>query len=290
MIPDEVINHIAASIGDLDRSTISPVSGGSINRSYELSTRDGLKYFLKLNAKSAREMFEAERDGLSVLKSAATVRVPEVFDCAAVGDVAFLLLEYLDLGAKSSAAGAHLGSLLARQHRTRAPAFGWHRDNTIGSTPQVNQWKDDWISFYRDHRLGVQLDLAVRNGHGHRLRERGEQLCMQLTDFFEDYDPEPSLLHGDLWAGNWGALKNGEPVIFDPAVYFGDREADIAMTRLFGGFEPGFYAAYNETWPLDSGFEYRCDLYNLYHVLNHLNLFGASYLNQAMTIFDKLLR
>lgn len=289
MIPDEVIDRIAPSVGHLDRSTIFPVSGGSINRSYVMAASDGTKYFLKLNADSAQDMFEAERDGLSELKSAATVRVPEAFDCAEVGGVAFLLLEYLDLGAKSSMAGARLGSQLAQLHRTRAPAFGWHRDNTIGSTLQANQWKDDWISFYRDHRLGAQLDLALRNGYGHRLRSRGERLCEQLTDFFDDYEPEPSLLHGDLWGGNWGVLKDGQPVIFDPAVYFGDREADIAMTRLFGGFDPEFYSAYNEAWPLDPGFEYRCDLYNLYHVLNHLNLFGDSYLDQAMTIFDKLL-
>ena len=289
MIPDEVIDHIAVSIGDLDRSKIFPVPGGSINRSYMLSNRDGSRYFLKINADPAREMFEAEQDGLSELKAAAAVRVPETFDCAEAGGVAFLLLEYFDLGPKTTVAGARLGALLAGQHRTGAPAFGWHRDNTIGSTPQANNWKDDWITFYRDHRLLPQLDLAARNGYGSRLRDRGERLCQQLTDFFEDYDPRPSLLHGDLWGGNWGALKDGEPVIFDPAVYFGDREADIAMTRLFGGFGPEFYVAYNEAWPLDSGFEYRCDLYNLYHVLNHLNLFGESYLDQAMGIIDKLL-
>ncbi len=289
MIPEEVIDHIAASIGDPDRGKIFPVSGGSINRSYVLSSKDGSRYFLKINAGSAREMFEAEKDGLCELKAAAAVRVPEIFDCAQAGGVAFLLLEYLDLGPKTTVAGARLGALLAGQHRIRAPAFGWHRDNTIGSTPQVNNWKDDWITFYRDHRLVPQLDLAARNGYGPQLRERGEQLLLQVADLYCDYELQPSLLHGDLWAGNWGALQGGEPVIFDPAVYFGDREADIAMTRLFGGFGPEFYAAYNEVWPLDPGFEYRCDLYNLYHVLNHLNLFGESYLDQAMGIIDKLL-
>jgi fructosamine-3-kinase len=290
MVSDEVMDCIAASVGELDRTDISPVSGGSINRSYVLSARDGAHYFLKLNAASKQTMFEAERDGLFELKAAGAVRVPEVVDCTVVGSVALLLLEFLDLGAKSPAAGARLGRRLARQHRMGAPAFGWYRDNTIGSTHQANDWQDDWIGFYRDERLGRQLDLAARNGYGRQLRDRGVRLRSQLPDLFNDYDPAPSLLHGDLWGGNWGALADGEPVIFDPAVYFGDREADIAMTQLFGGFGPEFLAAYNEAWPLDAGFEYRCDLYNLYHVLNHLNLFGESYLNQATAICDKLLQ
>jgi protein-ribulosamine 3-kinase len=226
---------------------------------------------------------------LSELKEADAVRVPDVIDCGAVGATSFLLIEYLAFRSGSAAAGARLGTLLAKQHRKSASAFGWHRDNTIGSTFQANEWSDDWAGFYRDRRLGLQLDLAVQNGYGDRLAARGEQLQARIGDFFVNYEPRPSLVHGDLWGGNWGALQNGEPVIFDPAVYFGDRETDIAMTRLFGGFGPEFYAAYDQSWPLDPGFEYRCDLYHLYHVLNHLNLFGESYLRQAITLFDRLL-
>lgn len=290
MIPDEVLDRITASIGPLDRNAVSTVSGGSINRSSLLVTTNGSRYFLKLNDVSAREMFEAEREGLSELNAAAAVRVPETFDCGTAGKTAFLLMEYLDLGVKSSDSGARLGDLLASQHRKLAASFGWHRANTIGSTPQLNDRTDDWTDFLWHKRLGYQLELVARKGFGDQLRGRGERLRSRLPEFFESYDPAPSLLHGDLWGGNWGELQTGEPVIFDPAVYFGDRESDLAMTRLFGGFGPEFYAAYNESWPLDPGFEDRIDLYNLYHVLNHLNLFGEGYLHQASAILDRLLR
>jgi protein-ribulosamine 3-kinase len=288
MIPDEVMDRVTAAVGPLNRSNISAVSGGSINRSFVVPASDGTRYFLKLNDASHGEMFTAEREGLIELQAADAIRVPKVIECAVAGGAAFLLLEHLDLQAKSATAGARLGQLLARQHRIGAPAYGWRRDNTIGSTHQVNDWTDDWIRFFRDERLGRQFDLATRNGYGDLLGDRGRKLGMQISDFYHDYDPLPALLHGDLWGGNWGALPDGEPVIFDPAVYFGDREADIAMTQLFGGFGPEFIAAYDEAWPLDAGFEYRCDLYNLYHVLNHLNLFGKGYLSQVIAIFDKL--
>jgi protein-ribulosamine 3-kinase len=289
MVPDEVLRRIAMTIGELDLADISDIRGGSINRSYRLSTRGGDRYFLKLNEASALEMFEAERAGLAELKAAAAVRVPDTFACDVSGGTAFLLMEYLDLGTKSALAGTHLGTQLAGLHRHSRPEFGWHRDNTIGSTQQINGWDPDWLTFFRDKRLAYQLRLAGENGFDDPLQSRGERLLERLPDFFTGYFPSPSLLHGDLWGGNWGTLINGEPVIFDPAPYYGDREADIAMTRLFGGFSPEFYSAYNEAWALDHGFERRCDLYNLYHVLNHLNLFGQSYLNQASEILDRLL-
>jgi len=289
MVPDEVLRSIAAVIGDLDPEGIRDVPGGSINHSYRVSTLDGTRYFLKLNSAFALEMFEAERQGLAELKAAAAVRVPEAFVCDEIGGVAFLLMEYLEMGPKPAVTGARLGTQLAGQHRHSRPEFGWHRDNTIGSTPQINGWERDWLTFFGDKRLGYQLRLAGKNGFGDQLQSRGERLLQRLPGFFTDYLPDPSLLHGDLWGGNWGGTMDGEPVIFDPAVYYGDREADIAMTRLFGGFGPEFYKAYNEAWALDPGFERRCDLYNLYHVLNHLNLFGRSYLNQVSQILDRLL-
>jgi fructosamine-3-kinase len=293
MISAELLQSVVDSVGAIDQAAIRSVGGGSINRSYKIPALDGTAYFLKTNHASALDMFHAERDGLRELAKADAVRVPGAIATAAVGDTAFLLMEYLDLRNATALAGSRLGSLLARQHRFMGTKYGWHRDNTIGSTPQLNGWDVEWISFFRDKRLGYQLDLAAANGFdrgpGKTIRERGEKLMQQLPDFFAGYQPEPSLLHGDLWGGNWGVIADEQPVIFDPAVYYGDREADIAMTRLFGGFGAEFFTAYNEAWPLDSGFERRCDLYNLYHVLNHLNLFGGGYLRQVSDMLDRLL-
>jgi protein-ribulosamine 3-kinase len=182
-----------------------------------------------------------------------------------------------------------LGERLALQHRRAATAFGWRRDNTIGRTPQLNGWSESWVTFLRERRLRYQLDLAARNGYSGRLQPQADALLERLHAFFTDYQPIPSLLHGDLWGGNWAVAEDGGPVIFDPAVYYGDREADLAMTRLFGGFGPDFYAAYQAAWPLDAGARTRCDLYNLYHVLNHANLFGTGYIRQAQTLIGSLL-
>jgi fructosamine-3-kinase len=185
---------------------------------------------------------------------------------------------------------AQLGERLAMQHRVTAPRFGWHLENTIGATPQQNAWRDDWVHFFRERRLGVQLDLAFHNGLDSRIVDRGRDLGERCGAFFSSHRPVPSLLHGDLWGGNWGVVAGvREPVIFDPAVYYGDRETDIAMTRLFGGFGPRFYAAYQAAWPLDQAAGTRRTLYNLYHVLNHFNLFGGGYGQQAEAMIDKLL-
>jgi fructosamine-3-kinase len=202
---------------------------------------------------------------------------------------AWLALEWIESGTPSRATDSILGEQLAKQHRVTQAAFGWSRDNTIGSTPQLNEWCDDWVTFFRDRRLRYQLDLAARNGFGGRLQQRGGALLDRVAEFFSGYLPVPSLLHGDLWGGNRLTADRGHPVIFDPAVYYGDRETDLAMTRLFGGFGPGFYAAYEAAWQLDAGAGERTDLYNLYHVLNHLNLFGDGYLGQALAMIQALL-
>jgi fructosamine-3-kinase len=235
-------------------------------------------------------MLEAEAAGLQELASAGAVRVPRVLAMGVAGEHAYLALEWIDLGtASASASQGRLGTELARQHRRTAERFGWHRDNAIGSTPQVNAWSSSWPDFFRDARLRYQLCLAEDNGFGGRLQERGGALLGRVGDFFVDHQPPPSLLHGDLWGGNAGVDANGAPVIFDPAVYYGDREADLAMTRLFGGFSSSFYTAYEAAWPLPPSARSRVGLYNLYHVLNHLNLFGGGYLRQAESIIDRLL-
>jgi fructosamine-3-kinase len=202
---------------------------------------------------------------------------------------ALLALEWIDLVEASEQAGAKLGERLALQHRVTQSQFGWHRDNTIGSTPQSNRLTADWAGFFCEQRLRPQLALAKQQGARAELVDRGQMLCEHLDDFFRGHAPQPSLLHGDLWGGNWGADANDRPVLFDPAVYFGDREADLAMTRLFGGFGAPFYAAYQAAWPLDAGAATRVPLYNLYHVLNHFNLFGGGYQRQALETIQRLL-
>jgi len=232
-------------------------------------------------------MFEAEADGLRELKSANALRVPEIIDCGVRNGEAFLALERFVFDRADAACERLLGERLAVLHRHTADRFGWFRDNTIGLTPQTNGWCDDWVEFFRIHRLEFQLELARSNGYGGVLDRPGEELCKRLPELFPDYEPLASLLHGDLWGGNWGSV-NGEPVIYDPAVYYGDRESDIAMTMLFGGFGKPFYEAYAKSWPMEHGHEQRLKLYRLYHVLNHLNLFGRSYLGQAVQLLKEL--
>ena len=265
-----------------------PVGGGSINECWCWPSREG-PLFVKLARADRLWMFEAEAAGLDELGRANALKVPRVLGSGAVAGQAFLALEWIAFGSVSSRSESLLGAGLAAQHYVTATEFGWHRGNTIGSTPQHNDRDRDWIRFYTERRLRYQLDLAARNGHAGRLTERGALLCERTSAFFDSYRPVPSLLHGDLWGGNWSADASGRPVIFDPAVYFGDREADLAMTRLFGGFGAAFYSAYEDAWPLEAGAEDRRSLYNLYHVLNHLNLFGGGYLSQAQAMIDRLL-
>ena len=265
-----------------------PVGGGSINECWHWPSREG-SLFVKLAPADRLWMFEAEATGLDELGRANAVKVPRVLGSGAVAGQAFLALEWIDFGSASARSESLLGEGLAAQHHVTATEFGWHRGNTIGSTPQHNEPDRDWIRFFVEHRLRYQLDLAARNGHAGRLTECGALLCERTGAFFRSYRPVPSLLHGDLWGGNWAADASGRPVIFDPAVYFGDREADLAMTRLFGGFGAAFYSAYESAWPLETGADERSTLYNLYHVLNHLNLFGRGYLSQAQAMIDRLL-
>lgn len=262
------------------------VHGGDISESFTLS--DGARsFFVKTQPAARLDMFEAEAAGLAELAAANALRVPDVIAHGEAAGYAYLVLEALPLGGRGDA--GELGRRLAQQHRVTAPRFGNARDNWIGSTPQPNGWLDDWIAFWRERRLGFQLKLAARNGYGGALQRDGEALMARLEDFFAGYRPQPSLLHGDLWGGNHGFLQNGTPVIFDPAVYFGDRECDLAMSELFGGYPPAFYAGYTEAWPLDAGYATRKTLYNLYHVLNHANLFGGGYAGQAQRMIARLL-
>jgi len=282
---------IAESISDSSGQAFSvreqhAVAGGCINSAYRVA--DGARsYFVKLNGAEGLAMFEAEADGLAEMGASDTIKVPEPLTTGLADGQAFIVMENLALGGSGSS--ERLGRELAAMHRTTRARFGWHRDNTIGSTPQYNRESDDWITFWREQRLGAQLEMAAAKGHGGALQRKGERLLAELPAFFASYTPVPSLLHGDLWSGNYAFCRDGAPVIFDPAVYYGDREADIAMTELFGGFGGAFYAAYNEAWPLDPGYAERKTLYNLYHILNHLNLFGGGYGAQALGMTERLL-
>jgi len=263
-------------------------AGGGVSECLRWDGVDGV-LFVKVAPEAQRGTLEAEAAGLEELRHAAALRVPRVLGVGTAPGQAFLALEWIEFGRASSRTESALGAGLARLHRVTAPHFGWHRDNTIGATPQHNDWSDDWPRFFARQRLGFQLELAARQGNGGRLIDRGHLLCERLAAFFTGHRPPPSLLHGDLWGGNWAADASGEPVIYDPAVYYGDREADLAMTRLFGGFGRGFYEAYESEWPLEPGASQRVALYNLYHVLNHLNLFGGGYGAQAEAMIERLL-
>jgi fructosamine-3-kinase len=280
---------IAEAVGSrLQPAPAARVSGGCINEAYRWEGDCG-PIFVKVAPASSLAVFDSEAAGLEALGAAKAIRVPQVLAAGVAGNEAFLALEWIDLRTGSRSAETSLGEQLARQHRVNHLEFGWHRPNTIGSTPQINEPCPDWIEFLRERRLRYQLDLARRNGYNGRLQEEGARLLEELDRLFENHRPQPSLLHGDLWGGNWATDIHGAPVIFDPAVYYGDREADLAMTRLFGGFGNAFYEAYEAAWPLASGARRRVGLYNLYHVLNHLNLFGTSYLGKAEDMIERLL-
>ena len=284
---------LAAALGratgrDFAPAPVADVSGGSVHRCVRWPTSDG-PVFVKIAPAAQLDVLEAEAAGLRELAAPRAVRLPRVLATAATDDEAALALEWIEFRPPQKDSGPLLGRQLARLHRTTAARFGWHRDNTIGRTPQVNTWADDWARFFAGRRLGYQLDLAEGSGRDGRVIERGRRLVESCGAILAGHRPQASLLHGDLWGGNWAVASSGEPVIYDPATYFGDREADLAMTQLFGGFGPDFQAAYAADWPLKPGADLRCTLYNLYHVLNHWNLFGGSYGARAAAMIDRLL-
>lgn len=269
-----------------------PVAGGCIHTALCLKGESGTgktKHFGKLAPVMHAPMLAAESEGLAAIRSAGAVRVPAEVARGDDGETAWLILEWLDLEGLGPASGARLGSSLAAQHRHPQPKFGWERDNFIGASVQLNGWREDWLDFWRERRVHAQLRTAAKNRYPSRMIDRGERLLADCEAFFRTHRPTASLLHGDLWGGNAAALADGTPVVFDPAVYCGDREADVAMTELFGGFPPDFLAAYRSAWPLDEGYPVRRDFYNLYHVLNHANLFAGGYVEQASRLVERLI-
>jgi len=274
------------------------LAGGSINSAYLLSA-DNSRYFVKTNAPGRQDMFAAEARGLQALASSETLRVPKPVCFGDDSRQSYIVMEYLELSGRANQ--YDLGQQLAAMHRAsvdtsadksadqNAGQFGWDIDNTIGATHQPNAWAGSWLDFWRDQRLGYQLKLAANNGYGGELQTLGERLLLEMPKLFSGRDIKPSMLHGDLWGGNVAGLKDGTPVIFDPAFYYGDREADLAMTYVFGGFSADFYASYQNAFPLDDGFAVRKTFYNIYHIINHLNLFGGGYHGQSINMLEQVL-
>lgn len=288
-------------VGELLRTTGDPspirharsVGGGCINNAIYLQT-DQHAYLLKWNPRPLPRMFLVEAEGLKLMQATRTVRVPTVVGASDATDThpAFIVMEWLEGGGRRFDTG-ELGEQLAEMHRTGVspktpPAYGLDHDNYIGSTPQYNGWEEDWVTFYHEKRLLPQIELAQRNGYmNSRRRDWYDRLVERLHRLLGKVPRQPALLHGDLWGGNVMTGPEGVPALIDPAVYYGDREAEIAFTELFGGFGRRFYDAYHATWPLDHGYAERKDLYNLYHLLNHLNLFGTSYASQVDAVLRK---
>ncbi|BAL26956.1 fructosamine kinase family protein [Azoarcus sp. KH32C] len=266
---------------DFSGAELRAIGGGCIHRALEVRAGGG-RYFLKLNDASTLPMFEAEVDGLTALGACDAFRVPRSLAWGATEDEAFLLLEHIEMRPLADAGdGQRFAEALVELHRDSGEHFGWTRDNFIGANPQSNTQDDGWAHFFVNHRLIPQLKMARATGYAGAIGREADHLLERVPALFLDYRPRPSLLHGDLWNGNAAMDVQGRPVIFDPAVYRGDRDADLAMSELFGGFPSAFYATYRTAWPLAEGYEQRKTLYNLYHVLNHLNLFGRGYLGQA---------
>lgn len=289
-LPPALIERLSGILEEFGESSsivrVQPVGGGCIHEACQVQTENG-RYMLKWNPSPLPEVFISESHGLKLLGSTGAVRVPEVI-AAAEGSAfcpAFLLMEWIESpgGSTRQFDQAKLGEELASLHRTE-PAqsgkkrYGLERDNYIGEVIQINRWHDEWLEFFRENRLQPQIRLAVEHGRmpGPR-RKRLEFLMDHLEKWLGGVTRRPSLLHGDLWGGNVITEKGGQPVLLDPAVYYGDREIDLAFTEMFGGFSSRFYKAYQDNWPLEPGYDIRKDIYNLYHLVNHLNHFGETY-------------
>ncbi|MCZ8188746.1 MAG: fructosamine kinase family protein [Microcystis sp. LE19-338.1B] len=263
-----------------------PVSGGCINQGYAVSG-NGLIYFVKINQANQEAMFAAEALGLKQIHATKTIRVPEPICWGIADKSSYLVLEWLEFGGGNSQSWEKMGQNLAHLHQVSlSDRFGWHCNNTIGSTPQINTISNNWADFFAHQRIGYQLRLAKERG-GNFPDE--DQVIPAISEILSQHQPHPSLVHGDLWSGNAAITVDGEPVILDPATYWGDREVDLAMTELFGGFPAAFYRGYNDVFPLDAGYQQRKTLYNLYHILNHFNLFGGGYASQANRMLQEIL-
>jgi fructosamine-3-kinase len=291
-LPEALCAALQAELGPI--RAVRPVGGGCINTTARLETGGG-PVFVKYGPRSSHDVFAVEAAGLEALRGASPeLRVPAVIACSHpdADAPAWLALEWLEAGPDSARCAERLGRGLAGLHRVGQPGWGWQREGYIGPLPQGNAGTDSWAEFWWSRRLEPQLARARREGSLPGARNDWERLSARLADLLAPAESEgASLLHGDLWGGNVIALASGEPALVDPAVYRGHREVDLAMTELFGGFAPRFYAAYRETWPLAAGYtEVRRDVYQLYYLLVHVNLFGGGYVDQTAGALRRVLQ
>lgn len=292
---DSLENALASLFGDsITVIGKQRVSGGDINRAYALTLSNGKRIFMKANDRENAAFFTAEAAGLSAIAGTGTIGTPEILctgtDDIDIGGFSFLLLEFIESAGRRSDYWEELGHNLAAMHDapTEDSAFGFFQDNFVGARPQINTRCDSWISFFRDYRLAPQFKAADSY-----FSSRDRTLNTRLMDHLDEFlvEPEkPSLVHGDLWNGNVMCGPDGKAMLIDPACYIGHAEVDLAMTELFGGFPHSFYASYNEVRPLQPGYPTRRNLYNLYQLLNHLNLFGPGYLGSVQSIVEKYVR
>jgi len=288
---EPLFEAIAATLREHGVSDFAPrrrerCAGGCINDAFLLRGENGDAYFVKTNAPAMLDAFEAEADALAEIAATRTVRCPVPRGTGEADGRAFIVLEAIAFGRPGEHAWRDFGERLAEMHRHAGERFGWHRDNVIGENPQRNTREDSWAAFFRDHRLAPQFELARRNG-----RPYADEAAMldAVPRLLAGHEAPPSLLHGDLWTGNADFDDRGQAVIFDPASYHGDRETDLAFSEFFGGFPRAFYEAYHDAFPIPEGYERRKTLYNLYHTLNHANLFGGGYASAAEGMIRRLL-
>lgn len=288
-LPPTLAEAIAARLASPIRR-VSSVGGGCIAHATRLDTDDG-SFFLKYGGGEVARTFPAEAAGLRALRAAESpLFVPVVVGAEEETGAhpGFLLMEWIEPGAQRDGFWEAFGSGLAAMHRHTAEHFGFAQDNFIGRLPQRNTWADTWTGFFRDHRLEPQVQMARERGRWSAAWNRAlETLYLRLGDLLPEQPPS-SILHGDLWSGNYLVTATGPAALIDPAAYYGHREADLAMTELFGGFPARFYRAYREAWPLAPGYDTRREIYNLYHLINHLNHFGSSYAGSVASILEKL--
>ncbi|HVL00544.1 MAG TPA: fructosamine kinase family protein [Dongiaceae bacterium] len=286
---------LAAEMGAAyGQARLEPSGTGCINSTWSAQARGVESLFIKLGAADALAMYEQEIAGLQTLRACTAIRVPHVHFSASItaddgSHSAVLVLEFIALSSPRPQHDATIGTALAQLHDIQGPAFGFEADNVIGRTPQINHWRQNWWEFWCQNRLQPQRRLAQLRGMRAGLLEKLDHLIERIPQYFGDHQPQPSLLHGDLWSGNLAVDEQGRPVLYDPAVYFGDGETDLAMLRMFGGVRPAVFAAYHQQRPAQSGLEQRRPLYDFYHWLNHFNLFGVGYLGQVENTLDTLL-
>lgn len=263
----------------VDATAISRISGGCIHSAYIIGKGEQ-RAFIKVGAASALDQFKAEAFGLKTMQKTRAIKTPKVYGFDQQGDQSYLALQVLNLHPPKASSWRKFGQQLARLHQNSATIFGAKINTFIGRTTQANQQTGDWFNFWKTQRLGAQLTLAKNNGARASLIDDGIELADNMHLLFSS-PPKPACLHGDLWQGNWGFDPQGQPVIYDPAFYYGDCETDLAMTRLFGQAHPDFYAAYHDINPIKNGAQTRETFYNIYHLLNHYHLFGGGYADQA---------